>query len=296
MALIKCPDCGSKISDSAKSCPKCGYPLADKLAEQEGSISVSAQVKQNAFPYKSHKKTIIIIAAVTAMIIVAFLIMSKPPIPQYHQGDIILFGHYEQDNILSNGAEPIEWIVLEQQGSKVFVLSKYGLDAKPYNTQHVNVYWETCELRQWLNKDFLNTVFTVKEQKAILITDVDNSSRQGFRKWHTDGGHNTQDKLFLLSYAEADQYFRIFSFDTDEASNILSRAAPTSYAIRHGAYSFDGCITTDKKDAGCWWLRSPGEDQDSVIAIGVDGSFYYHFPNNSSYIVRPALWIDLGLR
>lgn len=27
MALIKCPECGSEISDRAASCPRCGYPI-----------------------------------------------------------------------------------------------------------------------------------------------------------------------------------------------------------------------------------------------------------------------------
>ncbi len=27
MALIKCPECSSDISDKAPSCPKCGYPM-----------------------------------------------------------------------------------------------------------------------------------------------------------------------------------------------------------------------------------------------------------------------------
>ena len=40
-------------------------------------------------------------------------------------GDIITFGHYEQDNNLDNGAEPIEWIVLDVQDGKALLLSKY---------------------------------------------------------------------------------------------------------------------------------------------------------------------------
>lgn len=28
MALIKCPDCGTEVSDRAPSCPKCGAPIA----------------------------------------------------------------------------------------------------------------------------------------------------------------------------------------------------------------------------------------------------------------------------
>jgi len=30
MAMIKCKECKSKISDKAKTCPKCGYPIYDK--------------------------------------------------------------------------------------------------------------------------------------------------------------------------------------------------------------------------------------------------------------------------
>jgi len=30
MALIACPECGKEISTEAKTCPSCGYPLADQ--------------------------------------------------------------------------------------------------------------------------------------------------------------------------------------------------------------------------------------------------------------------------
>ncbi len=29
MALIKCPECGSEVSEQAASCPKCGYPIRE---------------------------------------------------------------------------------------------------------------------------------------------------------------------------------------------------------------------------------------------------------------------------
>ena len=29
MALIKCPDCGNEVSDKAKACIHCGYPIED---------------------------------------------------------------------------------------------------------------------------------------------------------------------------------------------------------------------------------------------------------------------------
>lgn len=33
MALIKCPDCGTEVSDRARTCPKCGYPIDEYVAE-----------------------------------------------------------------------------------------------------------------------------------------------------------------------------------------------------------------------------------------------------------------------
>lgn len=31
MALIKCPDCGRQVSDSAANCPNCGRPISTKV-------------------------------------------------------------------------------------------------------------------------------------------------------------------------------------------------------------------------------------------------------------------------
>jgi hypothetical protein len=32
--LVTCPDCGQKVSDRARACPGCGFPIAEHLAEQ----------------------------------------------------------------------------------------------------------------------------------------------------------------------------------------------------------------------------------------------------------------------
>lgn len=40
MALIKCPECGEKISDKSKQCIHCGYPLDEDSLDESGSFSV----------------------------------------------------------------------------------------------------------------------------------------------------------------------------------------------------------------------------------------------------------------
>jgi len=41
MALIECPECQKAISTEARSCPGCGYPLAEKLAQQPAVATAS---------------------------------------------------------------------------------------------------------------------------------------------------------------------------------------------------------------------------------------------------------------
>ncbi len=122
-------------------------------------------------------------------------------------GSTVTFGHYEQDGNTGNGPEPIEWIVLDVQEGKSLLLSKYGLDKIAYHTSKQNITWEKSTLRRWLNKIFMNSAFTAEEQTAVLMTKVDNSEIQGSSKFRTDGGNNTEDYLFLLSYREAFELF-----------------------------------------------------------------------------------------
>lgn len=37
MALVKCPECGKKISDKALVCPKCGFPISETEADNKES-------------------------------------------------------------------------------------------------------------------------------------------------------------------------------------------------------------------------------------------------------------------
>ncbi|MDE7295074.1 MAG: zinc-ribbon domain-containing protein [Oscillospiraceae bacterium] len=72
MALIKCPECGKKVSDMAKACPKCGMPL-DNLNTTDIDKEV---VSGNSTVIKKvqSKKILIIIAACLLALIAVFLI------------------------------------------------------------------------------------------------------------------------------------------------------------------------------------------------------------------------------
>ena len=199
--------------------------------------------------------------------------------------ETVTFGHYEQDNNPENGPEPIRWIVLEEQDGKRLLFAKDLLDQHRYNVKYGFITWEECELRTWLNNEFLNTAFSEKEQAAILLTDVDNSHAQDDPSFRTTSGNDTKDKIFLISYAEAKKYF---------PDNESRRSAPTDYAIARGvkterAYEIDG------RPCGMWWTRSAGNAQWRVSFSYFWGKLNYTYATKPVVGVRPMLWVDTSL-
>lgn len=212
--------------------------------------------------------------------------------PYRTPGNIVKLGHYEQDNITANGPEEIQWIVLDydEKEHKALLLSKYGLDVISYNTKYEDITWEECVLRNWLNGEFLQSAFSAEEQIAILKTAVDNSATQGYGEWDTNGGNNTEDQVFLLSYAEANRYLDVTYDDSDNAK---ARVTPTDYAIAQGAYTNSDYQTADGEVAGWWWLRSPGHLQTYAADVYYNGSLRYYYVDSDSVVVRPAFWLNL---
>ena len=213
-------------------------------------------------------------------------------------GNYVTFGSYEQDNNLKNGQEPIEWLVLDVQDGKALLLSRYALDCQAYDDYSIYVTWKTSPLRAWLNKDFMSKAFTSQEQQAILTTTVDNSKSQCYSGWDSKGGNNTQDKVFLLSYAEANKYLNVRYYDSDDwernSNNIKARTSPTAYVEDQMVYTDNNYVTSEGAPACEWWLRSPGFSQDYAAFVDIGGTLSSWFSHCASIAIRPAMWINLG--
>ena len=203
-------------------------------------------------------------------------------------GDIVLMGAYEQDNNTYNGTEPIEWQVLEISGNRALLISLYGLDAVAYHTRRTSITWETSSIRGWLNYDFPQKAFSWSERQALVQTYVENGSVHcnPDPAFVHEGGNDTWDTVFLLSYREAMRYF---------GSDYERRCAPTTYAWARGAYRENGYYTARGDISGSWWLRSPGMKQDQASAITVGGAFNRDGIEHASDAVRPAMWVNLDL-
>lgn len=212
-------------------------------------------------------------------------------------GSTVVFGHYEQDNIQSNGLEDVEWVVLDVQGDKSLLLSKYVIDFHPfvYNDKHTQLPWEDSEMRRWLNGEFMDNTFSKEERSAILTTIVDNSESQteGYRfnsGYKPPEENNTEDQIFLLSYYEAAKLY----FHSDE----VRRCGCTMYAASLRGWETD--LLPDGSPKCHWELRSPGYWANTQISVTLDGD-YFGRSDNMDYetgmaeqkAVRPAFWLDL---
>lgn len=217
-------------------------------------------------------------------------------------GGYVTFGSYEQDNVLTNGKEPIEWMVLDVQDGKALLLSRYGLDDKPYaeGMGAPSATWETSTLRKWLNSDFLSSAFTKEEQNVIQTTVLKNDDNA---KFMLDGGNDTKDKVFVLSVGEAEKYF-----PEDEWNNVYKAYENPARTLRVTEYTLakNGYTTLENgmrlgiyhesMEHAQYSLRSP---QASVLAAYVNTSGVIvddHLQGSSAWClsaVRPAIWVTL---
>lgn len=192
-------------------------------------------------------------------------------------GDIVRFGKYEQDNIVINGQEEIRWWILAVENGKALLISEQVLDTKPFNEINMEITWETCTLRLWLNDDFYNRAFSENDQNKIETTNVLNGIDQ---KTEMGSGNNTKDKVFLLSEEEVQNYLK---------NREMLKTRGTDLAKGSGLFTGN-----DGSDASIWWLRSLYSSPEFAKVVNFDGRIITNGVLDTKVGVRPAVWVNLA--
>ena len=254
-------------SDSAEQIMECAYRSAEKL-RKSGKYAEAYVIYATIQDYKDVGEIMTNDAGIAKVV-------------AYQPGNYVTFGTYPQTKS-GTDQTPIEWLVLESDGETALLISRYALDAKPYNTEYESITWEKCTLRGWLNSDLYNRAFSAEEKKTILVSDVSADKNPPY--W-TNPGNATKDSVFLLSIIEANKYF---------ANNEARMCAATDYAIEQGTYT-NSKYTVDGREACWWWLRSPGIKRDYAAIVISDGSIYDYgsYVYRSSCAVRPCVRVRL---
>ncbi len=236
------------------------------------------------------KRTICALAVIIAIVVLsvssAFAVINAPA-DVNKINDCVIFGSYEQwdphmDDYdghfdmtqISNGVEPIEWIVLEQSENKLLLLSKYPLDYQQFNQERKKGTWKTSSIRNWLNTTFINKAFTSEEKEAIIETEISNGGYKTIKNdWYQVPSETTKDKIFLLSYWEVNDYGLNDKIEINEYID-----------------ANDGMMFSSDNS---WWTRSVGRKEDEACYVG-------HGKAESGWLsdwrcIRPAMWIDKTL-
>ena len=236
----KCPNCGRE-GNKGQFCPDCGT----KKPEQPTETPTKEPKKKEA---------------------------------NFKAGDRVKFGQYEQNNN-GNSLEDIVWIVLQVKDGNLFLLSEKGLDRHRFNNKSDGTIWDGCELRQWLNNDFLKAAFSKSERESILTTDVDDGPDHTNPAWDTAGrtGGVSQDKVFLLSYEEMSSLVETSDRLCEPSASVIKRGI---YMEKHGGHQ---C---------CWyWLRTSAYKNNAGV-VEPNGNFDTCYIHHDYGVVRPAIWVE----
>lgn len=261
-----------------KSC-SANIILNKKNRATKRAVKLCGALRERSEIMKKHTKIVALFLAVLMML--SLSACGK----KLSVGDSLQMGNY--------GENSIWWEVIAVDGDRALVISRDSVDWKLFNEQYENVTWETSTLRNWLNDTFYNSAFNSDERSKILTTTIENPDNPDSG---VDGGNDTEDRLFLLSVYEVEEYYEREAF----------REAGLSIKAHNSAkeYNPDGYIGGLSSS---WWTRTPGEDEFGFICVNGGGEFETRPTGLASDLftsgivvaddkngagVRPAMWIE----
>ena len=223
-------------------------------------------------------------------------------------GDIVQMGTYEQDGDAET-EDPICWDVLDKDGDAVLLISHDVIAYQRFSDSRKCVIWEDSEIRTWLNQEFYAEAFDETEQASIRETTLENLSTVGFAAHVDPSGDvqvresrpDTKDKIFLLSWKEAEQYYGNRLTDASGLGRRPSRAVLqkrkaifTDLIIEElpAMYPYSRHLP-DGTERLPWMLRSTGMKDYTILVIGYEGKWDQDYPDSYNG-VRPVMWVNVG--
>lgn len=185
--------------------------------------------------------------------------------------------------------EPILWRIIDKRSDSAIILCDSIIANKAFDGSSNN--YKESDIRVWLNEEFYNKAFTALEKELIMTTLVDNSVASTGYSPNSYVCENTEDKIFLLSYAEATNSAYGFNDDVD-------REMQTSdYSRATGVYMSTESLCYGN---GWWWLRSPYDFYSLSVRYVYDYGdvssyvYYYNGVYSANGGIVPALEIALS--
>lgn len=218
---------------------------------------------------KNYKESALYIVAINSY-------MSSPFINGYiaTAGRSVSFGSAEQDGDMTNGAEPIEWIVLQSDidNKRALLISK---DILAYDIfGDAGSSWKDCNIRSWLNGSFFDASFSDSEKEQIVTTLYSEALNQD----SDIPAAETLDKISLLSLQEFETYSDI-PFSSASITDALEDLAGEN---------------TDSIGRIEWWLRTV-DNTGYVYRISRSGMVLNSEDSSPDTCgIRPIIWVKFN--
>ena len=229
-----------------------------------------------------------------AGLLILILLLNIPLSPSDDRikiGDTVTFGQYQN--------KPLEWSVIDINEEKGYLLwLKDTIDDRAFDQSDETAaqnasnfgsnYWESSDLRRWLNEDFLSG-FSEKERAMIHQTKLKNILPYN-RLQQKVGGEGPFYWTSVLPYVDQNynrayynySYDKVFLLDVEQLKK----------------YVFDQGLTTVKRDSRSddkveYWLRTPYYNRaDMTRMVGKDGFVYHKYSNINDINVVPAIYVN----
>ena len=195
-------------------------------------------------------------------------------------------GHYvEAEKEYYFRVEPIRWRIVTTDHSTALLLCD-SIIANMAFDEYTNDY-EESDVRAWLCDTFYETAFSELQKSVIQLTLVDNSAATTASSANPYVCNNTEDYIFLLSYADVTN--EAYGLDT-----VARQLRPSDFALASGAFMN---LSANCYGCGTWWLRSPyNNSKYAARCVYRDGRVYggsYGDIASAFFGVVPALVINL---
>lgn len=191
--------------------------------------------------------------------------VSSTPENEYKVGNLVTFSKNH-------------WLVLDVQANKALIISTNPFyrpydDTPYYYSRKEEPYtWEISYLRKYLNGEYYNN-FTIPERNRILTTNLLNEDNPD---WGSEGGNNTQDKIFVLSASEMLKY----------CDTIMEFSNKHSYLHWSSGWLRTPGRYPNRTTAQYFFMRDNKNNSYSYLKIDYEGD-----DPRGEKSINPAMWI-----
>ena len=237
---------------------------------------------------------------------------------------VVGFGRYPQSDPTGAKADPLDWRLLDIQGSRATLVASGQLNSIAFNLKASDGNdWAQSNLRSWLNSEggrndsgdtagFYNTAFTDAEKARIVAGRLDRQVGPPVGAYNGPGVANapkayatpassSQDHVWVLGGEELYKYFGPSKARaaTSPDGQLFTEAhfVPTDFARAKGVKINVGGNGPVYVGYGDSWMRTPGRTEGNTyfaMFLSSVGNFNARREVNNVYGVQPAITVDFG--